>query len=125
MYDVSIVCGNTEEAVRKAVDLVGGIKSIVKPGYTVVLKPNMGFPNPPQIASTTNPSVVRATAQLCIEAGAKKILILDHPLRRPEVCLKRNGILDEDKDIRNSHVKLGPVPVIRNVAEYNVNRGFD
>lgn len=105
-FDVGIVTGSTKEAVRKAVDLVGGMKSVVKPGYTVVLKPNMGFPNPPEIASTTNPSVVKAVAELCVEAGAKKILVLDHPLRRPEVCLKRNGILDEMKDVQHTHIFL-------------------
>ncbi len=103
-FDVSIVTGSTEKAVKKAVQLLGGMKTFVKPGDTVVLKPNMGFPNPAVMASTTNPDVVKATAEMCIQAGAKKVLILDHPLRRPEVCLKRNGILNAVKGIDNTHV---------------------
>jgi uncharacterized protein (DUF362 family) len=105
-FDVGIVTGDTKGAVIKAVDLIGGMKKIVKAGDAVAIKPNMGFPNPPAMASTTNPEVVRATVELCIEAGAKKVLILDHPLRRPEVCLKRNGIEKAVKGIGKAHVFL-------------------
>lgn len=105
-FDIGIVTGDPKTAVKQAVNLVGGIKKYVKPGDTVVLKPNMGFPNPPEIASTTNPEVVAGTAELCLEAGAKKILIVDHPLRRPEVCLKLNGIQNAVKNIKKTHVLL-------------------
>lgn len=103
-FDIGIVTGNTKAALKKAVSLVGGMKKYVKPGDTVVLKPNMGFPNPPEMASTTNPDVITATAGLCIDAGAKKVLIVDHPLRRPEVCLRRNGIQNAVKEMKNVHV---------------------
>ncbi len=103
-YDLSVISGEPEKAVSTAIELIGGIKKFVKPGNTVVLKPNMGFPNPAVMASTTNPQVIRAVAQLCVDAGAKRILILDHPLRRPEVCLKRNGIKDAVKGIKNVFV---------------------
>lgn len=103
-FDIGIVTGNPEYAVKKAIELIGGMKEFVKKGDTVVIKPNMGFPNPPVMASTTNPGVVRTVTELCMEAGAKKVLVLDHPLRRPEVCLKRNGILSAIRKIDNTHV---------------------
>jgi uncharacterized protein (DUF362 family) len=102
--ELSIVAGDTKKAVRKAIELLGGIENIVKSGNTIAIKPNMSFPHPPAMASTTNPDVIRATADLCIEAGAKKVLILDHPVRRPEVCLERNGIRNAVKGMRNVHV---------------------
>jgi uncharacterized protein (DUF362 family) len=40
---VSVVSGaEIEASVRKAIDLIGGIRQIVHPGQTVLIKPNFG-----------------------------------------------------------------------------------
>ena len=57
------------DAVKKAVDLVGGIGSFVKPGSKVLLKPNLLSPHPPEDCVTTHPEVVRAVARLAKAAG--------------------------------------------------------
>ena len=42
--DVGIAAGTDyEKAVTKAIDLLGGITAFVKPGDTVVVKPNIGL----------------------------------------------------------------------------------
>ena len=75
MVKVSIVrCENYDrsavrEAVKRAVDLVGGIGAFVKPGMKVLLKPNLLSPHAPEDAVTTHPEVIRAVAQLAKEAG--------------------------------------------------------
>ena len=64
---------NTErvfDAVSRAVDLVGGIESIVKPGTKVLLKPNLLSARLPEDAVDTHPEVVRAVARLVKGAGA-------------------------------------------------------
>ena len=64
-----------EKAVRKAVDLVGGIEAIVKPGETVLLKVNWCVvPEDPKVGVVTNPVVARAVADLIKEAGAEPII---------------------------------------------------
>ncbi len=63
------------ETVREAISLVGGIEKYVKPGETVLLKPNLAYPYPPP--ATTDPEVARAVALLCMEAGASKVFIGD------------------------------------------------
>jgi uncharacterized protein (DUF362 family) len=78
--------------VRAAVDALGGIKSFVKAGDVVFLKPNMSFPNPPEWGSTTHPDVIRAVVQLCEEAGARRIIAADFPMRRAERCLEKSGM---------------------------------
>ena len=46
---VSVVAGAEIEAcVRKAIDLIGGIRQIVHPGQTVLIKPNFGVAVPPE-----------------------------------------------------------------------------
>lgn len=95
--DLAVATGAPAAAVRAAVGLLGGMGRFVKAGHKVVIKPNMSFANPPEMATTTHPEVVRALAELCREAGAAEVRILDHPLRSPEVCLQRSGILDACK----------------------------
>ena len=63
------------DAVRIAVDLIGGIKNFVKPGDSVVIKPNLAYPYPPP--ATTDPRVVEAVAIICKEAGAGEVWIGD------------------------------------------------
>ena len=64
----------------------------------------MSFPNPPAMATTTHPDVVKEIALMCNEAGASNILIADYPLFDSDVCLKRSGILDTCKDLENTRV---------------------
>ncbi|MBL7204256.1 MAG: DUF362 domain-containing protein [Desulfobacteraceae bacterium] len=90
--DIAVVKGAPAAATRAAVDLLGGMKQFVKPGDRVVIKPNMSFPTPPERASNTHPEVVHELAAMCKEAGAARILVLDHTLYREELCLERSGI---------------------------------
>jgi uncharacterized protein (DUF362 family) len=89
---VAVAKGKPEEIVKKAVDALGGMQMFVKKGDRVVLKANMGFPNPPEWGTTTHPAIVKATAQLCLDAGAQRVLVLDNPLRDGKVCKEKSGI---------------------------------
>ncbi len=80
-YDVAAV----EAAVRELVDACGGMGDIVRPGATVVIKPNFtaggrtpttdGLPN--NVTYTTHPAVTRAIAVLAREAGAGRIILTE------------------------------------------------
>jgi uncharacterized protein (DUF362 family) len=72
---VRIEENQVDEAVRDAVDLVGGIEAIVKPGEKVLLKVNWCVvPEDPKVGVVTNPVVARAVAGLIKEAGAEPII---------------------------------------------------
>lgn len=64
-------------AVERACDLVGGLESLIMPGDTVLLKPNLVRPQPYESGATTNPHLVEALAQLCLEKGARRIVVGD------------------------------------------------
>ena len=63
------------DTVRNAIDLLGGIGRFVKPGNSVIIKPNLAYPYPPP--ATTDPRVVEEIAKLCFEAGAREVGIGD------------------------------------------------
>lgn len=75
MAKVSIIrCPDYEtahvfDAVKRAVDTVGGIEAFVKPGMKVLLKPNLLSARVPEDAVDTHPEVVRAVARLAKAAG--------------------------------------------------------
>jgi uncharacterized protein (DUF362 family) len=98
------VQGPTEGALRVLFDELGGIGRFVKAGDTVLLKPNMSFPNPPTLATTTDPGLVRGVIQYCLRAGAKRVLVADHPMRGVELCLEMTGMKDACSGIRDVHL---------------------
>ncbi len=90
--DIAVVRGDIEKAVRKSVQIMGGMGKFVKKGGRVVIKPNMSFASGPERASNTHPLVVKTLAAMCKEAGAGRVLVLDNPLAPAERCLEQSGI---------------------------------
>lgn len=103
-YDLVVVSGEPVAATQKALEAMGGISRFVRQGARVLIKPNMSFATPPERASTTHPLVVATVAQACVDAGAQQVLVVDHTLQRPELCLERTGIRDACRPIRGCHV---------------------
>lgn len=102
--DIAVAKGDAAKATRAAVELLGGMKKFVKKGSKVLIKPNMSFPNPPEMATTTHPDVVKEIAVMCNEAGAANIIIADYPLFDTDTCLKRSRIPETLENIENTKV---------------------
>ena len=64
---------NINKDIKRAVQKIGGFKKVIKPGCSVLLKPNLVFaePNP----CTTAPDFLKAVIQACFDAGAGKVTI--------------------------------------------------
>jgi len=101
---VAQVKGPTSQAVREAVGLLGGMEHFVGEGQRVLLKPNASFSAPPEWGATTGSETVRTVAQMCLEAGAERVVVFDHPLRSPELCLEQTGLEEALDDL--DEVKL-------------------
>lgn len=75
---VSLVKGTDIQAmVDKALDLLDGVDSLIKPGSTVVIKPNVGHPSPPESSVCTNPEVVRAAIRSIKRYKPKEIICME------------------------------------------------
>jgi uncharacterized protein (DUF362 family) len=103
-HDLVVIAGDPARATRAALEAMGGISRFVAKGKRVVLKPNMSFSNPPEWGSTTHPLVVATVAQACMDAGARRVMVLDYPLRPAELCLERSGIREACKPIKGVYV---------------------
>ena len=63
-----------DEAIRQAIDLLGGLPSFGLAGKTVLVKPNLLSPKRPEEAVTTHPTVVAALVRQFVAAGAKVLV---------------------------------------------------
>jgi uncharacterized protein (DUF362 family) len=80
----------TGEAIQK----LGGMKKFVNSGETVVVKPNMAWARAPEMAANAHPDVVRQVVELCLDAGAKQVKVLDHTCHDARRAYKQSGIQD-------------------------------
>jgi uncharacterized protein (DUF362 family) len=78
--------------VRAALADIGGIERFVKPGQTVLLKPNMAWDRSPEQGANTNPGIVAETVRQCRAAGARRVIVADNPVHDAQRCASRSGI---------------------------------
>jgi len=88
-----------------ALSLLGGIGRFVKPGNTVVVKPNIGWDRRAEQGANTNPLVVRAVVEECLRAGAKKVKVFDRTCNDERRCYVNSGIEPALKGMKNVEVK--------------------
>jgi len=92
---------NYAQITGEAVQALGGMKKFVNPGETVVVKPNMAWDRPPEMAANAHPAVVRQVVELCLDAGAKKVKVLDHTCHDARKAYKKSGIQDAVTDLKD------------------------
>jgi uncharacterized protein (DUF362 family) len=89
---VTVTNGSPSQLVVEVMKALGGMQRFVSRGDVVVLKPNIGWDRVPQQAANTNPEVVKKVAELCFDAGAKKVVVTDVSCNDARRCFQRSGI---------------------------------
>jgi uncharacterized protein (DUF362 family) len=75
---VSIAKGvDVEKMLTDVLEPLGGIKSLIKPRSTVVLKPNAGHPALPESSVNTNPALIAAVIKEVRKANPKEIILAE------------------------------------------------
>ena len=91
--DLAVIQGDSPAAItRAAVEALGGMGRFVSRGDVVLIKPNIGWDRTPEMAACTNPDVVRALVELSLDAGAKKVTVMDNTTNQAQRCYVRSGI---------------------------------
>ena len=78
--------------VRAALGALGGIERFVRPGETVLLKPNMAWDRSPEQGANTDPGVVAEVVRQCRAAGARRVIVADNPVHDAQRVASRSGI---------------------------------
>lgn len=91
--DLALIHGDSPlQITKEAVSSLGGIKRFISRGDIVVVKPNIGWDRTPKQAACTNPEVVRALAELCLDGGAREVKVIDNPCNPVRRTYVRSGI---------------------------------
>jgi hypothetical protein len=80
-----------KELATRVFDAAGGMTRFVSKGDVVAIKPNISWARQPALAATTNPVVLEAVIELCYEAGAKKVRIVDNTINDARRCFAITG----------------------------------
>ena len=85
-----------------AIQALGGMKKFVNAGETVVVKPNMAWDRAPEMAANAHPDVVRRVVEMCLEAGAKKVKVLDYTCDDARKAYTNSGIQAAVEGLKDS-----------------------
>lgn len=84
--------GSPVELVDAVVAAVGGMARFISKGQHVLVKPNIGWDRNPEQAANTNPEVVARLVELSLDAGAKKVTVMDRTCNDGRRCYTNSGI---------------------------------
>ncbi len=84
--------GSPKDMVRAAVRALGGMAKFIRTGRPVVVKPNIAWARTPSEVANTNPEVVEEIVKLCYQAGASKVIVMDHTCNNYVVTYEKSGI---------------------------------
>ena len=115
--DVALIQGESPSLItREAIKTLGGMQRFVSRGDKVIVKPNIGWDRTPEQAACTNPDVVKTLVELCFDAGAKDVKVMDNPCNPARRTYVRSGIQEAAKSagadvpLPNKH-RLKKIPI--------------
>ncbi len=90
---IAIVTGASAAGLAKeALKSLGGMELFVKRGDRVLIKPNAGWDRRAELAANTNPDVIRTLCEMCLTAGAGKVIVSDFSCNETHRCFDSSGI---------------------------------
>jgi uncharacterized protein (DUF362 family) len=102
---VAVKGGEPEIMFQKGIEALGGIKSFVKKGQKVTIKPNIGWDVSPERAGNTNPKLVAEIVRECRNAGAAEVYVFDHTCDNWQRCYRNSGI---ESAVKEAGGKIAP-----------------
>jgi len=69
-----------------------GVRTFVRRGDLVVIKPNMSWPQPPEMGANVHPDIVARVVTLCREAGARQVKVFDNTVGTTAKCYEFSGV---------------------------------
>ena len=82
-----------KEMVRRSLNALGGMDKLVSKGNRVIIEPNIAWNQKPEFAANANPCVVAALVELCRDAGASVVKVMDHTCSaNPKPSYENSGI---------------------------------
>ena len=92
------VSGESPYAItKKAIETLGGMSKFIAKQDIVMVKPNIGWNRTIEQAANTNPEVLKAVIESILNAGAKKVIVMDNSCHKAADTYRRSGIQEMAK----------------------------
>jgi uncharacterized protein (DUF362 family) len=105
-----------------SIEGLGGMSAFVHRGDRVLVKPNIGWDRRVEQGANTHPEVVRAVGEMCIEAGAEKVIILDRTCNDARRTYRTSGMQNMVEEFSDRRISLDHVFRNRFIST-NIPRG--
>lgn len=93
-YDlVAVKGGGAAEMFDHGIEAMGGMKNFVKPGQTVVVKPNIGWAKTPESGANTNPELVKGLLNIVSRPEQKLFMCSTTLVMNGRIVTARAGYL--------------------------------
>ena len=117
---IAVKGGEPDVMLQKGMEALGGIRSFVKKGQKVVIKPNIGWDVGPERAGNTNPKLISELVRQCSNAGAGEIYVLDHTCDNWQRSYKNSGI---ESAVKEAGGKIAPAHTEGYYQEVTIPKG--
>ncbi|MDD5084438.1 MAG: DUF362 domain-containing protein [Candidatus Omnitrophica bacterium] len=118
---VSVVKGeDKKKMLAKVLQPFGGIGNFVKSSNRVVIKPNAAWERTPDEAATTHPELVRGMIELCYEAGAGEVTVVENTCDNFKSAFKVTGMNDA---VKGTKAKLKALENKSDFEEIDIPKG--
>ena len=121
--------GSPAQMADKTFELLGGISRFISKGDVVLLKPNISWDRRPEYAATSNPELVSAIVKLCLNAGAKKVIIFDNSCNDARRCYPNSTIQEvataagaDVRFVRDNQFVETPIPGGTSLQSWPIHR---
>ncbi len=98
--------GDYIKATFEAVENLGGMTSFVPRDSEVLIKPNIGWDRTVQQGANTHPLVVKAVIVMCLEAGARRVIVVDRTCNDARRSYNNSGIAGMVNALGDRRVRL-------------------
>lgn len=94
---IKVIGDSPYEITKRAVAELGGMQKFISKQDIVMVKPNIGWNSTVEQGANTHPEVIRAVVEMVMNAGAKKVIVMDNTCHKAADTYSRSGIADAAK----------------------------
>lgn len=89
---VAVRNGEPDVMFDRGIAAMGGMGRFVRKGQRVVIKPNVSWDAPEEMAANTNPTLLNRVVRHCLDAGAREVVVFDNCIEEWRRCYDVSGI---------------------------------
>ncbi len=97
--------GDPVTMLEEGLEALGGLERFIEKGQKVLIKPDIGWNRTPEQGANTNPELLGRLVEMCYQAKAREVHVVDHTHDEWTKCYKNSGI---ERQVKDASAKIWP-----------------